>query len=111
MSAARIREAIARGDVEGAMREAHTLKGLAGNIGASDVAGIAAKLEKMLTANDAEGTKPGLRELDRHMQALVQYLSLPVGSEDQGKPTLGHTARPSRAHQRAETDRRAHRWQ
>ena len=88
--AARIREAIARGDVESAMREAHTLKGLAGNIGASDVAGMAAKLEKMLTANDAEGTKLSLRELDRHMQALVQYLSLPVGSEakaDQGSGT------------------------
>ena len=88
--AARIREAITRGDAEGAMREAHTLKGLAGNIGASDVAGMAAKLEKMLTANDAEGTKLSLRELDRHMQALVQYLSLPVGSEakaDQGSST------------------------
>src|SRR5436190_2818860 len=46
--AARIREAVTRGDVEGAMREAHTLKGLAGNIGAGDIAGMAAKLETML---------------------------------------------------------------
>ena len=73
----------------GAMREAHTLKGLAGNIGASDVASVAAKLEKMLTANDAEGTKLGLRELDRHMQALVQYLFLPVGSEAQADQRSG----------------------
>jgi CheY-like chemotaxis protein len=79
--AARIREAVTRGDVEGAMREAHTLKGLAGNIGAGDIAGMAAKLEAMLKINDEQGMKLSLHELDRHMQALVQYLSLPVGSE------------------------------
>src|SRR5204863_1665641 len=79
--AARIREAVTRGDVEGAMREAHTLKGLAGNIGAGDIAGMAAKLDAMLKINDEQGMKLSLHELDRHMQALVQYLSLPVGSE------------------------------
>ena len=79
--AARIRKAVIRGDVEGAMREAHTLKGLAGNIGAGDIAGMAAKLETMLKTNDEQGMKLSLHELDRHMQALVQYLSLPVGSE------------------------------
>jgi PAS domain S-box-containing protein len=87
--ATRIREAIARGDAEGAMREAHTLKGLAGNIGANDVAGMAGKLEQSMKANDEKGMKLTLGELDRHMQALSQYLSLPIGSEAKAEQGSG----------------------
>jgi two-component system, sensor histidine kinase and response regulator len=98
--ATRIRAAITHGDAEGAMREAHTLKGLAGNIGANDVAGMAAKLEKTLKTNDEQGIELRLRELDRHMQALVQHLSQPVASEanaDQRSSTPVDQAALSRA--------------
>ena len=87
--AARIGEAITRGDPDGAMREAHTLKGLAGNIGADDVAGMAAKLEQSMIANDEKAMKQALHELDRHMQALIRHLSQAVGVQAKAEPGLG----------------------
>ena len=53
-SAAGIRAAWQAGERDGAVRRAHTLKGLAGNIGAGELAAAAARLEQALRAEAAE---------------------------------------------------------
>jgi HPt (histidine-containing phosphotransfer) domain-containing protein len=50
---ARIRAALASGDRDTARRFAHTLKGLAGNIGAGDLAHSALEVEQGIAGNDA----------------------------------------------------------
>jgi PAS domain S-box-containing protein len=50
----RIGEALSRGDREGAERLAHTLKGLAGNLGIGGVQAAAARLEKAIRDGDAQ---------------------------------------------------------
>jgi two-component system, sensor histidine kinase and response regulator len=65
---ARITQAIHDNDIARATREAHTVKGLAGNIGASATYDLAAKLEHMLVHGD-------LAELD----AVIADLALELG--------------------------------
>ncbi len=56
----RIDAASAGGDMTGAIREAHTLKGLAGNIGAAALADSAARLEHLLSLGLGVGAVDGL---------------------------------------------------
>ena len=53
----RIRETLSKGDREGAERLAHTLKGLAGNLGIGRVQAAATKLERAIRDGDAEVPK------------------------------------------------------
>ena len=50
----RVAQALASGDREGAVRAAHTLKGVSGNIGATELQAVAAELEAAL--DDGDGT-------------------------------------------------------
>jgi PAS domain S-box-containing protein len=54
--AARVRESMDRGDVEGVVRLAHTLKGVAGNLGARRIAAAAKELEQAC-GNDADSAR------------------------------------------------------
>jgi len=69
----RIREALAAGDRTTAEREAHTLKGVAGNIGADSVQVAATALEVCIK----QDTDPNraLAALDRPLGALIETLS------------------------------------
>jgi two-component system sensor histidine kinase/response regulator len=59
-----IRAALATGDVDGAMRLAHTLKGVAGNIGAGGVQNAAAAVETLLRDRSAgEATSQAIAQL------------------------------------------------
>jgi two-component system sensor histidine kinase/response regulator len=59
-----IRAALASGDVDGAMRLAHTLKGVAGNIGAGGVQNAAAAVETLLRDRSAgEATSQAIAQL------------------------------------------------
>ena len=73
-----IAEALARGETEVAERRAHTVKGVAGNIGASDASAAAAEIERRIKGHETEGLEPALRtlatELDRVSSALAPVL-------------------------------------
>jgi signal transduction histidine kinase/DNA-binding response OmpR family regulator/HPt (histidine-containing phosphotransfer) domain-containing protein len=71
--AAQISAAVARGDLKLAERIAHTVKGVAGNLGISEVQSVAQRLEKAL--RDGEGTVSAvLGEFADVMSAQVQAI-------------------------------------
>ena len=76
---ARIRAALATGDQATAQREAHTLKGVAGNIGADAVQAAAKKVEVLIR----EGTdcKAALTELTHTLRTLIAGIPLPQHHE------------------------------
>ena len=68
-----LRQALIAGDDAGAGRVAHTLKGLAGNIGARDLSASAADVEARLRhGNDVEAKLPAL---ETELQALVEAIT------------------------------------
>jgi polar amino acid transport system substrate-binding protein len=66
----RIRAALAAGDQTTAQREAHTLKGVAGNIGANGVQSAAKSVESLI--RDGGGTDSALGELAQTLNALIE---------------------------------------
>ncbi|MGV6475153.1 response regulator [Azotobacter vinelandii] len=76
-AAARLGAALAAGDREGARRIAHTLKGLAGNIGATELATQAATLEQCLGQNRQPPAET-LDDLERTLGALCASIAAPA---------------------------------
>jgi two-component system, sensor histidine kinase and response regulator len=77
-AAARLREQLATGDRESALRLAHTLKGVAGNLGAKGVQESAAALEAALGAKAAtplEQLEPLVAVLEQRLAALIPLLA------------------------------------
>lgn len=73
----RIREALKQGDVEAALRLAHTLKGTAGTIGAVIVQQTAASLESALAGGAAEqAVAATLADLQRDVSTLCRDLAV-----------------------------------
>lgn len=66
-----IRDAISEERMEDARRLAHTLKGVSGNISASDVFGISEKLEQALHMTLVQDYEPLLEELDSALRSVV----------------------------------------
>ncbi|HSC89625.1 MAG TPA: response regulator, partial [Polyangiaceae bacterium] len=96
--ALRIRECVLAKDREGAARLAHTLKGVAGNLGAKGVQESAATLENCLAGKDSialEAVEPWIEELERRVTALLSGLAL-VSSRADSASSLG--AKPSSLH-------------
>jgi PAS domain S-box-containing protein len=77
----RITEALANGDREGAERLAHTLKGIAGNIGIGSVQAAAAKLEKAIREGDSE-TPNIVAELKSVLGPQVAAIRTALGNGD-----------------------------
>ncbi len=71
-----IRERVATGDVEGARRVAHTLKGVAGNLGATALSTIADNLEVALKQGDTAAALLHLPSADAHLCALLAGASI-----------------------------------
>ena len=78
----RIAEELAQGNPSGAERSAHTLKGLAGTIGASALRDLAADLEAAI--RDVPG--PGQPSVNEHLQRTQQVLDALVASLLQALP-------------------------
>jgi len=79
-------EAAKSGDVDAATRLAHTLKGVAGNIGATGVQAAAATLEKASAAGAAQETvEEHLMKVDRLLQPLISELA-GMGAADDSRP-------------------------
>jgi CheY-like chemotaxis protein/HPt (histidine-containing phosphotransfer) domain-containing protein len=71
---AEIREALSRGDRETALRLAHTLKGVTGNLAAAEAHQAMANIEKGLGQGTADGRKLD-RLLDRADVAVARFLA------------------------------------
>jgi signal transduction histidine kinase/DNA-binding response OmpR family regulator len=69
------RTALAQGERDTALRLAHTVKGLAGNVGASVLREAAGQLESALKQPDAAAALPGLLEaFERALHTVIQTL-------------------------------------
>ncbi|MBF0160105.1 MAG: response regulator [Magnetococcales bacterium] len=66
---------LAQGDYLSAQRQAHTLKGLAGTIGAAVVEQLARNLEESLSQDNVGLAQVTLEQLDVQLQPLLQELS------------------------------------
>jgi two-component system sensor histidine kinase/response regulator len=80
----RINDAIENNDLAAATREAHTTKGLAGNIGAAGVADSAARLEHMLAQGTVEGRDEALAGLALELQEVVGVILLALDARRPG---------------------------
>ncbi len=78
-AASRIAGAIENNDLASAAREAHTVRGLAGNIGAGGAAAAAGRLEQMLAQGQREGVEGALDELAGELAQLVLQITLALG--------------------------------
>ena len=78
---ARIRSALASGDRVTAVREAHTLKGVAGNIGAGKVQAAAKRLEAAIR-EEAETGEVLIAEVEQILGALVADLASLTANQD-----------------------------
>ncbi len=87
-----IREAVARGDVQTAVRLAHTLKGLAGNIAAPQLVQEAIAVEQALrTSPELGGLTPLLAQLEGTLRAQIVSIQDALASN-------GHVAVPVKTH-------------
>ena len=71
----RIRAAIESGDAETAARTAHTFKGVAGNIGATEMSVCAAMVEGMLKQGNADGLAEALGEMEQKLKLLLERIA------------------------------------
>jgi two-component system, sensor histidine kinase and response regulator len=89
-----IAEALAKGESELAERLAHTLKGVAGNIGAKTVQGVAGVLEKLIRERAAAAeTESALRQVAAELDPLLTHMRNALAPLDSTKPDL--IAKPS----------------
>ena len=70
--AERIQAELGRGDHASARRRAHSLRGMAGNLGAARLAAAAGAIEKALKAEAADGLEGAFAELRRSLAELVE---------------------------------------
>ncbi len=72
----RIATAIENNDLSGATREAHTVKGLAGNIGAGGMADAAGKVEQMLAMGATKGRDEAIADMASELSDLVARIAM-----------------------------------
>jgi two-component system sensor histidine kinase/response regulator len=83
---ARIKTAMERNDGETAVREAHTVKGLAGNIGATPMAERAALVEGMLKRGETEGLADALTAMETELASVLARIAAGLGTPEQAPP-------------------------
>jgi len=82
----RIRSAMEKNDGKTAAREAHTVKGLAGNIGAQPMADRAALVEGLLARGENEGLVAALAAMEVELADLLARIRSAVGEPEQETP-------------------------
>jgi len=80
---ARIKTAMENSDVETAVREAHTVKGLAGNIGATQMAERAALVEGMLKRGETENLAEALHAMEAELASQLTKISTAMGEPEE----------------------------
>jgi two-component system sensor histidine kinase/response regulator len=76
-----IQAALGAGDVETATRLAHTVKGVAGNLGAEALYRAAAALEKAIKEGQKETVEHSIEELEAHLQVVLGGIQTLKGGE------------------------------
>jgi polar amino acid transport system substrate-binding protein len=97
----RIVAAIENNQLETAIREAHTLKGLAGNIGAGGLADSAARVEHLLSLGSHDGLPQALAACTLALDELVPKIVLAMqsrGSVTEAGSAVAHAAPVDRVH-------------
>ena len=79
---AALRQAVEQGDARGLEQAAHALKGIAGTVGANEMAGMAQTLEHMGRAGSTDGAQQRVDELE--------------GAFDRAQPILNELRDPAR---------------
>lgn len=83
-----IARALERNEIDAAERHAHTLKGVAGNIGATTVAAAAAEIERRIKEREIRGIEDALTtlatEIDTVASVLKPLLRTEAGAEKEG---------------------------
>ncbi|NUN09265.1 MAG: PAS domain S-box protein [Ignavibacteriaceae bacterium] len=83
----KIRDAVFLKDMELAVRLAHTLKGVSGNLGAKELHNVSAKMEKLLRDGETDGINPPLEELSealtKVLDEITEWLSAQSSQEKQ----------------------------
>ncbi len=102
-----IAEALARGETETAERRAHTVKGVAGNIGATGASAAAAEVEQRIKTHDTGGIEAALKTLANAIagvsSAVTPVLGAEAGSVSEG--TRGAVPRADEGELGADLDR------
>jgi two-component system sensor histidine kinase/response regulator len=80
---ARIKTAMENNDADTATREAHTVKGLAGNIGATPLADRAALVEGMLKRGETQGLAAALDAMESELQSVLDRIGNAMGAPEQ----------------------------
>jgi HPt (histidine-containing phosphotransfer) domain-containing protein len=81
----RIRNALDKGDTEVAARLAHTVKGVAGNLGANDLFSIAAALEKATKKGETESLGSLIENFRSHLDVVMDSIQTLKEGEPEGK--------------------------
>ncbi len=76
----RVRAAIESGDAETALRAVHTFKGVAGNIGATQMSACAAMVEGMLKQGNADGLADVLGGMEQKPNYLLERIAAAMSS-------------------------------
>jgi PAS domain S-box-containing protein len=84
---ARVRTSLAAGEREVARREAHTLKGVAGNIGATALQEAAAALEASLAASGDEGEEALLDIVEERLQETLRLIASGLAAGEEAQPS------------------------
>ncbi|MEI6206498.1 MAG: response regulator [Desulfuromonadales bacterium] len=79
----RIGSTISDGDTETALREAHTVRGLAGNIGAVSMAESAGVVERMLKQGETEGLDDALNAMAAELASLLERIPVAMGEPEE----------------------------
>ena len=85
----RIRTAMEGLDLKTAVREAHTLKGLAGNIGATELARHAAQVESMLGRGETGGIAAAMTTMATELDDLLARIGAGIETPGQAAPAPG----------------------
>ena len=93
----RIRDALAVGEHETARRHAHTLKGLAANVGADGLAALADRIESAILALQSLGLGELIDQAGQQLDALIAQI------EKLSDPTTGAADGSASAHSTAQT--------
>ncbi|MBA5604876.1 response regulator [Duganella sp. FT3S] len=88
----RIADAMDNNDLATATRAAHTVKGLAGNIGAVALADAAARVEQMLAQGVAEGRDDAIAAMGQELGEMVARVSMALRGAGAASPATAQAA-------------------
>ena len=77
----RLRQALADGDADTLMLEAHTLKSSSANVGALQLSALCIELETMGRANSTDGAAPKVQALETEFERVKQALAEIIAKE------------------------------